>query len=940
MIRRLLRFAAVLLLCFISSAGVSAEPDRLTVALSNDTYPYMFVNEEGQPDGLIVDYWRIIAKQQQIEIDFVMADWPATVALLNAGKVDFHGGMGYTEQRSVAYQLHSLNITIYSNIFVHRDLLNVVTLADLTPYAIGVLENSSHVPTLERQLPEAPLRIFNTATQVYDAALAGQLKAFASLDRLPPRYSKYEELNKQFPLYKKIPLQAIDLVFGVPLDSPYASLLKDYTEAVSLDTLNELERKWLGFAAAKDDTLLLGLAISNPPFMNVSSQGEPTGLLVDLWRLWSEKTGISVAFVPDNSLNSLTSLANRRTDAHIGFPDIDDLNPQLTKAYHIYSFSSVYYKLKKSTQQPLSSDSEARVGIFSFATYLDELQQQYPKVVFSRYSSLESITNAVITGEIDGFFGAGAVLDFRLRQLNLWDDFVVAPTTQFCAPLYVLVHNDNTKLAAKISDGFNQISLNELEQVEQKWIAATELRYFSSFKSNIPLHSDERQWLKQHSLLRVGLISNWPPMEFVDDDGNIAGVSHEVLQLLSQRLNINFDLRVYDNFETILSDLENGKLDLVTNVVPKPERLSYAHFTEPFWSVKWAAIGLINGENIDSIRQLSGKRVAVFKDYQLAQQLTDLANNVDVVRISSVKDGIRMLQGNQVDFVLETLEAGSRALTESSLVNLRMQVIDDVPDYPSLIAVRKDYQPLVTILNKGLRSISEAERNEIYQHWFDFEITQGIDSKRVQQIIWQVVAVTLVFLTLFTIWNLFLRREVNLRREAEEKMRHMATHDDLTGLPNRSLLKERIDQALEQHSRHNEILAVLFIDLDGFKDVNDQYGHDAGDELLLKLAGVMDSCVRKSDTVARFGGDEFVVLLTALLHRDDAAIVAEKIVFQLSQPLQLSFAQVKVGASIGIATYPHDATDSSALLKEADKQMYLAKQQGKNGYSFTEREFS
>jgi diguanylate cyclase (GGDEF)-like protein len=940
MIRRCLHVAAGLLLCFLHATGVSAKPESFTVALSSDTYPYMFVNEQDQPDGLIVDYWRNIAEQQQININFVMADWPETVALLNAGKVDFHGGMAFTEERSAAYQLHSINITIYSNVFVHRDLLNVATLSDLTPYAIGVLDNSSHVATLARQLPAAPLRFFNTATQVYDAALTGQLKAFAALDRLPPRYDKYEQLNKQFPLYKKIPLQAIDLVFGVPLNSPYNSLLKDYTEAVTVETLNELERKWLGFAAAKDDTLLLGLAVSNQPYMNVSSQGDPTGLLVDLWRLWSEKTGISVAFVPDNSLNSITSLANRRIDAHIGFPDIDNLNPQLAKAYHIYSFSAAYYQLKSNTQQPLSTGSEARIGVFAYATFFEELQQQYPKVVFSRYPSLETITSATIAGEIDGFFGAEAVMDARLRQLNLWDDFTVSPTTRIYAPLYVFVNKGNTELPEKISEGFNQISLAELEHVEQKWITASELRYFSNFKNNIPLHPDERQWLAQHSPFRVGLISNWPPMEFVDDNGKLVGVSSEVLQLLSQRLNIQFDLRIYENFDTILRDLENGKLDLVTNVAPKPERFSYAHFTEPFWSVKWAVIGHVNSESMESMRQLSGKRVAVFKDYQLANQLADLVENVSVVRINSVKEGIRMLQGNQVDFVLESLEAGSQALTQSNSINLRMQIIDDVPDYPSLIAVRKNYQPLVAILNKGLRSISEAERTQIYQRWFDFEITQGIDGKRVRQIIWQIVAITLVFLTVFTIWNLFLRREVKLRRSAEEKMRFMATHDDLTGLPNRSLLKERIDQALEQHSRHNEMLAVLFIDLDGFKEVNDQYGHDAGDELLLKLAGVMDNCVRKSDTLARFGGDEFVVLLTALLHRDDAAIVAEKILFQLSQPLQLSFAQIKVSASIGIAIYPHDATDSSALLKQADKQMYLAKQHGKNGYSFTEREFS
>src|SRR5690606_800518 len=129
----------------------------------------------------------------------------------------------------------------------------------------------------------------------------------------------------------------------------------------------------------------------------------------------------------------------------------------------------------------------------------------------------------------------------------------------------------------------------------------------------------------------------------------------------------------------------------------------------------------------------------------------------------------------------------------------------------------------------------------------------------------------------------------------------------LTKLPNRSLIKERIEQALLQHARHNEIMALLFIDLDGFKEVNDAHGHDAGDELLLKLAQQLNATVRKSDTVARFGGDESVILLTGLLSREDAAIVAGKILPQLAQPVSLSVGEVQVAASIGIAIYPDDA---------------------------------
>ncbi|MBV2128657.1 transporter substrate-binding domain-containing protein [Arsukibacterium indicum] len=944
MIRRLF-CTAVLLLCFVICERATAEAaygtnETLKVALSNDTYPYMFVDEQGRPDGLLVDYWREIARQQQFNIEFVMAEWPETVALLNAGKVDLHGGMAYTEQRAKDYNLYDINITIFSNVFVHRDLLRVETLQNLMPFAIGVVENSSHVATLNQRLPGALLRQYQTVTQMYDEALAGNLKAFASLDRLSPRYAAYQDLNNQFPLYKKLPLQAIKLVFGVPLNSPLNDRLESYAAAVSAATLNELERKWLGFKVDNDDTLLLGLSVLNQPFMDVSSQGEATGLLVDLWRLWSEKTGTSIAFVPDNSGDSLASLVNQRIDAHIGFPDIENMSPQLIKAYHLYSFSTAFYRLKNSSISALDSNFSGNIGIFNNANYLPELQRQYPGATFKRYPSLESLTQASIDGEIAGFFGAEVIAQNRLQQLNLASDFDVMPASRIFAPLYAFTHIENTELAEKIREGFNQFSLAELIAIEKKWVSSPEQSYFADFSNKIPLTPEERDWLAAHTPLRVGIISNWPPMEFVDEDGNVAGVSQEILSILATRLNIQFELQPYDEFEQILIDLEQRNIDLVANVSPLAEREAYARFTEPFWSVKWAVISHINSENVTSASDLRTKRIAIFRDYQLAEHLPDIVPGVEVITISDLQDGLRLLQANRVDYVLDSVEAGSRALKRSNAINLRMQLIDDLPDYPSLVAVRSDYQPLVAILNKGLRSIGETERTQIYQRWFDFEITQGIDRKRVYQIVWQVVAVTLVLIAVFIVWNLFLRREVNLRREAEHKMRYMATHDDLTGLPNRSLLKERIDQALEQHSRHNEILAVLFLDLDGFKEVNDIHGHDAGDELLLKLAGVLEGCIRKSDTVARFGGDEFVILLTALLHRDDAAIVAEKILYKLGQPLQLSFGEVQVGASIGIAIYPHDATNSSALLKQADKQMYLAKQQGKNGYSFTEREFS
>jgi diguanylate cyclase (GGDEF)-like protein len=165
-------------------------------------------------------------------------------------------------------------------------------------------------------------------------------------------------------------------------------------------------------------------------------------------------------------------------------------------------------------------------------------------------------------------------------------------------------------------------------------------------------------------------------------------------------------------------------------------------------------------------------------------------------------------------------------------------------------------------------------------------------------------------------------------------MQYMATHDDLTGLANRVLLKDRLNKAITFHERQKLLVAVLFIDLDGFKDINDTYGHDVGDELLIEVATRLKGCVRESDTVVRFGGDEFVLLLTGLHNQNEAGYVADKVLKLIQQPIQLPNVSVNIGCSIGIAMYPEDGDSNNELLKIADSLMYKVKGEGKNHYAF------
>ena len=177
-------------------------------------------------------------------------------------------------------------------------------------------------------------------------------------------------------------------------------------------------------------------------------------------------------------------------------------------------------------------------------------------------------------------------------------------------------------------------------------------------------------------------------------------------------------------------------------------------------------------------------------------------------------------------------------------------------------------------------------------------------------------------------------KDVSAARAKSLELSHLAQHDFLTDLPNRVLLNDRITQAISFAARYSKQLAVMFVDLDGFKRINDSLGHTVGDKLLQTVASRLVACVRRSDTVSRLGGDEFVVLLYQVEHAEDAAFISKKILSSLTEPFSIEQKHLDISASIGVSTYPGDGQDVETLIQKADTAMYAAKNLGRNNCQF------
>lgn len=228
------------------------------------------------------------------------------------------------------------------------------------------------------------------------------------------------------------------------------------------------------------------------------------------------------------------------------------------------------------------------------------------------------------------------------------------------------------------------------------------------------------------------------------------------------------------------------------------------------------------------------------------------------------------------------------------------------------------WQALLTIGHWQGEICNKRKNGECYPEWLSISALKSEDGKFFR------------FIAIFS--------DITTERAVQNLINYQATHDQLTGLPNRTLFHDRLQQYLNAAMRNGLLVTLLFIDLDGFKNINDTLGHSVGDELLIGVAQRLGGIFRSADTFARLGGDEFVVILDEMHSTMQAAVIAKKILRELNRPFHTENADLTISASIGIAVYPKDATDCETLVKYADNAMYAAKQAGRNQYHFFKKE--
>lgn len=440
--------------------------------------------------------------------------------------------------------------------------------------------------------------------------------------------------------------------------------------------------------------------------------------------------------------------------------------------------------------------------------------------------------------------------------------------------------------------------------------------------------------------VRMCIDPDWEPLERLTPEGEFVGIAADLLDIIFARAGLEYEVQPSRDWDESLAMTQIGDCDALALLNQTEARSLWLIFSEPYLTDPNVIIARSDHPYVRSLQGMAGSRVVLPSGTSIMERVKRDFPQLTVIPVASEFEAFDLIDKGQADFTIRSLTVAAYTIRKEGWFNLR--VVGTVPEYRNQlrIGLLPEHLEWRDQLDLAIQTLTEQEVQDVINRHIHIEVTQAQDMRP----FFQLLAAALATATLLLLFGVHqyrsnqrhirlkcqLEKTLTAKNEAEAKMRFLALHDSLTGLANRHLLMEQMELLLEQARGFGHSLAVIFIDLNGFKPVNDTWGHETGDQLLKAVAQRLQAQLRSTDLLARIGGDEFVVLLPQITDADEPIQVMDKLAAVVAQPFPLDATTLQISASLGLAIYPQDAESASELLQRADKAMYLHKANHKN----------
>ena len=580
-------------------------------------------------------------------------------------------------------------------------------------------------------------------------------------------------------------------------------------------------------------------------------------------------------------------------------------------------------------------------------SYLGRLEIDYPTIRIKPVSNTLEAIDAVLTNRADAVITGTPLINYYMKEnyvTGLRPAFQVALGVD---ELHMATRKDLTVLRSIIQKALDSVDELSHKQIMARWTGMQEAP-LPSVKTAALFTKAEREYLTHKQQLKACIDPDWMPYEgFVK--GHASGMSSDYLSYFSQQLQIPITVVPTKTWTQSLEYAQTLKCDLLPLASNRPERQAYLNFTPAYVETSLALATRDDGWFYSDFSEIQYEKVGIIRGYSPATVIRQKYPNIHLVELDSVSEGLTKVRKGELLGFLDAIPTLSHHIQKEYPGQLKISGKFDYAWNVGL-AARNDEPLLISVMNKVITHMPESVHQRIRNNWLAVRYEEVTD----YSLLWKFVSIfaVILFLLILRYRQVSQHKDEISQKNAElalinqqleqqtEAARHMAFHDLLTGLPNRSQLLENLDHALKLAKRQNHQVAVLFLDLDRFKYVNDSLGHHIGDELLKLVAHRVKACLRPTDTLARLGGDEFVVVLESVRDNNEPAKVAQHIIDTLQQPMDIAGYHLNISASAGIAFYPGDAQDIHTLIKNADNAMYEAKELGRNHFRYFTKSLS
>ncbi len=468
------------------------------------------------------------------------------------------------------------------------------------------------------------------------------------------------------------------------------------------------------------NTLIIAIEENFYPLTFLNEKGEPSGLFVDYWRLWGKKVGKKVEFQLSNRDGAIEALKNKQADIHSGLIKSDERGHWIGYSKPIYTIHSrLFYNTNTHQSPELKNLKGQSVGIIRGIFYEEFMRKYAPEVKRVLFSDADAMITALLAGEIVAFLAEGYSTFSALNRQRLYGQVLGAGSVVFSESLHAGIHEENSPLLALVNQGISKITMEEWRTIEHRWVP-----FISDVSRSdeiiVALTEKEQLWIADHPVIRLGGEIDWPPFDFVGENGEWQGMTADYVALLKNRLGINFEVTADSTWSEMLTKLEAKELDVIGAIVQTDERQKFTNFTPPYIKHPYVIFAKKNVKYRD-MNALKGKTLAIVKGHSTVGIIKRNYPGIQQLEFESPINAIWAVSQGRVDAYVGNLATTSFLLDKHYITNI--SIVGDGPEGAVEIrmGVREDWPELESILRKGLASITPQEHRTIQQRWVTFD---------------------------------------------------------------------------------------------------------------------------------------------------------------------------------------------------------------------------